>query len=921
VSVADIDHLAAHFDRLCVLSEAEQLAEMAELELDADERRQLLELLEADRREGDPILQAVSAGAANFHRSPVARLGAWRLIREIGAGGMGTVFLAERADGQFDRQVAIKLLRGFPTQDSMRRLRQERQILAGLDHPNIARLLDGGETDDGQPWLAMEFVEGTSVLEHAGRHASTVGERLHLFDAMLNAIEHAHQHLIIHRDLKPANVMVSSEGIVKLLDFGIARLIDESEQGQQATSTRVFSRGYSSPEQREGRTITTASDIYSLGVMLHELLTGRRTANEEASALLEPLSLDADLAGILARASASKPEDRYVSAGEFRDDLDRYREGRPVRAARMTRAYRLRKFVGRHRLGVAVAVLATLIIAAFVWRLDRERERAMVAESAARRALLASERDAASARRSLQFLTDAFSAASPETAMSRQVGVRDLLDAARAKLGKLQDTDPRVSQQMQRLLAVLYSQLGEARTARDLMRDGLAGIEPVDAAEALRLANDYAEYSMLLGFLDEGPAAAEAANTAAAWREQYAPDDILLRIGSLQTLAMVQHRSGDDTRAIELLQQAYRLGIDKGIVDIDARIESAQLLANLIATRGDCDEALAVADEGLALADARLPGDAPSRLPLMRARASALNACGRQQEAEPVLRAAMALQARVVASGGTRMMGLANDLAITLNDLGRYQEAAEMLQQSDKARDDVGLGKIDDVISLANQGGILENAGDYARALSAFTQGIALLDADHVEADHQVRRRLERSYARTLGLTGQHDRAWTMLTDLRARCARVEGEDSGEYAMLTWQLALLAQRMNKPEAGLALLDEAERRWAALVPSTHPVFAHAQRARAQYAMQRGNFDQAEASLLKAIASFESDGNTLPIDLAIARSELAELRIRQDRKSDARVLLQQSLPVLRKSLLPEEIYRARAERLATSLRMGP
>jgi eukaryotic-like serine/threonine-protein kinase len=918
--VPHFDHLAAHFERLCLLSKDEQLAEVAKLGLDADDHRQLLELLEADRREGDPILQAVSDGAANFHRNTMTRLGAWRLLREIGAGGMGTVFLAERADGQFERQVAIKLLRGFPTDDSMRRLRQERQILAGLDHPNIARLLDGGETGDGQPWLAMEYVDGMSLLEYAGRHAPTLGDRLRLFDAMLNAIEHAHQHLIIHRDLKPANVMVNREGIVKLLDFGIARLIEEGEDGAGATSTQVFSRGYASPEQREGRTITTASDIYSLGIMLHELLTGRRTAAEEASSRVEPLKLDADLAGILARACAARPQDRYVSAGEFRDDLDRYRGGRPVRAARMTRAYRLRKFVGRHRLGAAVALLAALVVAAFVWQLDRERARALIAESATRRALLASERDAASARASLQFLTDAFSAASPDTAMSRQVSVRELLDAARARLGKLQDADPGVSKQMQRLLAVLYLQLGEARTARDLMRDGLAGIAPADAAEALRLAGDYAEYSAMLGLLDQTAEAAKAANQAAAWREQYAPGDVQLRIASLQALAMVQHRAGDDTRAIELLREAHRLGLEKDVVDVDTRIESAQLLANLIATRGDCDDALAVADEGLALADARLPADAPSRLPLMRARASALNACGRQQEAEPVLRAAIAMQERVVASGGTRMMGLANDLAITLNDLGRYQEAAEMLQQSDKARDDVGLGTIDNVISLANQGGILENAGDYAGALSAFSRGVALLDADHIDVDHQVRRRLERSYARTLGLTGQHERAWSMLTDLRTRCARAEGEDSGEYAMLAWQLALLAQRMKKTDVGLALLDEAERRWSALVPSTHPVFAHVQRARAQYAMQRGEYAQAETNLLKAIATFEHDGSTLPIDLAIARSELADLRVRQGRTPDARNLLQQALPVLRKSLLPEEIYRARAERLAASLRMG-
>ena len=914
-----IDHLAGHFERLCGLSVDEQRAEIDRLGLDADDRRQLLELLEADRRDGDPIRQAVNAGAANFHRSHVSRLGAWRLLREIGAGGMGTVFLAERADGHFDQRVAIKLLRGFPTRDSMRRLRQERQILAGLEHPNIARLLDGGETADGQPWLAMEYVEGSSLLEYARRHAPTLADRLRLFDAMLEAIGHAHQHLIIHRDLKPANVLVSDEGVVKLLDFGIARLIDEGEAAHAATSTRVFSRGYASPEQRDGRTITTASDIYSLGIMLHELLTGRRDSADEAPPRIAVLALDADLAGILAKACAARPEDRYSGAGEFRDDLDRYRQGRPVRAARMTRAYRLRKFVGRHRLGVGAALLAMLVVAAFVWRLERERERALVAEAASRSALLASERDAASARASLQFLTDAFSAASPDATMSRQVSVRDLLDAARSKLAGLQAKDPAVAKQMQRLLAVLYSQLGEARIARDLMRDGLAGITPADGAEALRLANDYSEYSVLLGLLDEGPAAAEAANTAAAWREQYAPEDALLRINSLQALAMVKHRSGDDTRAIELLREALGLGVDRHVDDVDVRIETTQLLSNLLAARGDCDEALDIAKDGLALADARLPADAPARLPLMRAQASALNACGRQQEAEPVLRAAIAMQERVVAAGGTRMMGLRNELAITLNDLGRYQEAAEMLKQSDRARDEVGLGKIDDAISLGNRAGILENAGDYAGALSAFDRAMAVLEEDHLDADHQVRRRLERAFARTLGLVGQHERAWSMLTDLRTRCARIEGEDSGEYAMLTWQLALLAERTDKPAVGLPLLDEAAKRWSALVPESHPVFAHVHRARARYAMRQGKFDLAETHLLAAIATFEHDGSTLPVDLAIARSELAELRLRQGRKAEARSLLRQSLDVLEKTVLPGEIYRSKAQRLAASLGM--
>jgi serine/threonine-protein kinase len=181
------DGLATHFERLCDLPPEVQRLEIDKLELKQDERQHLASLLAADRSEGDPIRQAVAEGAAHLEHPPMTRIGAWRLVRELGAGGMGTVFLAERVEGRFEQYVAIKLLRGFPTSESMRRLRQERQILAGLDHPNIARLLDGGETEDDQPWLAMEYVDGLPLLDYVRLHAPSMPDRLALIDAMLAA--------------------------------------------------------------------------------------------------------------------------------------------------------------------------------------------------------------------------------------------------------------------------------------------------------------------------------------------------------------------------------------------------------------------------------------------------------------------------------------------------------------------------------------------------------------------------------------------------------------------------------------------------------------------------------------------------------------------------------------------------------------
>ena len=377
-----LDRYAEHFEQLRLLPLEQHEAALAALPLSPRERDLLRDLLTADTDAGDPLAQVLADSAGDLMATRVQRLGPWHLLREIGVGGMGTVFLAERVDGGFAQRVAIKLLRGFPTREGLQRLRHERQILADLDHPHIARLLDGGETADGQPWLALEYVDGLPLLAHAATHAPRLRERLALFDAVLDAVGHAHQRLVIHRDIKPANVLVTTGGDVKLVDFGIARLLDlDTGQARRDTSTRVFTLGYASPEQREGRAITTASDIYSLGVLLRELIAGEGVGRDAPAAL----PLDAELGGIIAKATAADPADRYASASALREDLERYREGRPVRAARVTRWYRMRKFVGRHRGAVALAALAVgIMLASWSYALQQAHEARLQAARAAR---------------------------------------------------------------------------------------------------------------------------------------------------------------------------------------------------------------------------------------------------------------------------------------------------------------------------------------------------------------------------------------------------------------------------------------------------------------------------------------------------------------------------------------------------------
>jgi non-specific serine/threonine protein kinase/serine/threonine-protein kinase len=373
---------------------------------------QLSSLLELDRQaDADSFLasSALQIEAARLAREDFGdrvggRIGPFKILKLIGAGGMGAIYLAERDDDQYRRRVAIKVIkRGMDTDHVLHRFNNERQILANLNHPNIARLYIGGATDDGLPYFVMEFIDGSPLIEYADRKRLSVSERLKLFRKVCAAVQYAHQNLVVHRDLKPTNILVTPDGEPKLLDFGIAKVLDAATENT-VTEFRALTPEYASPEQIRGESITTASDVYSLGVLLYELLTGRRpyritkrTAEEITRAISkqEPAKpsvvaseseppavaggpdqrkkgppataggsdLRGDLDNIILMALRKEPQRRYPSVAKFSEDIQQHLDGRPVSARKDTAWYRTSKFVGRHRLSVtaAVIVLVTLL--------------------------------------------------------------------------------------------------------------------------------------------------------------------------------------------------------------------------------------------------------------------------------------------------------------------------------------------------------------------------------------------------------------------------------------------------------------------------------------------------------------------------------------------------------------------------------
>lgn len=407
------------------------------------------------------------ASDADRHRDTV--IGRYRLLEPIGRGGMGEVWLAERADGAFEQRVAIKLVkRGMDSDETLARFLRERQILARLEHPNIARLLDGGVHGDGRPYFVMEYVDGVPCTDYCNARGLTTDQRLEVFAAVCRAVHVAHQNLVVHRDIKPSNVLVTHDGAVKLLDFGIARLLTTgSGTDTRPDWSRAVTPAYASPEQRRGAPITTASDVYQLGLLLYELLTRERLVpgnDSEHFDRLEtrrsaPVELRDELRAVLLQALAEIPSDRYGSADALAHDVQRYRLGLGVTARGVSRRERAARYIRRHRSRLLTMTMFAVVVVAFgaiyLDRLRTERDRALV--------------QATTTAQSAELLAQFFDGWNPDAADRSQVSASDLLDRASQHASMEFTSNPEVRASLMSLLGQLQSSVGRFAQAESLL--------------------------------------------------------------------------------------------------------------------------------------------------------------------------------------------------------------------------------------------------------------------------------------------------------------------------------------------------------------------------------------------------------------------------------------------------------------------
>ncbi|HEV8242105.1 MAG TPA: serine/threonine-protein kinase [Thermoanaerobaculia bacterium] len=644
-------------------------------------RREVESLLQSSEQAGE-FLEAGALHEISWpHPAPIpgspqppqpARIGAYEVVREIAHGGMGAVYLARRSDGAFSQEVAIKLVRpGVADEQLRRRFVGERQILAGLVHPYIARLYDGGTTEDGAPYFVMEHVVGEDILTACDRHTISTADRLRLFEKVCEAVQYAHQHLVVHRDLKPANILVTADGTPKLLDFGIAKLLQPeapAEGNAEPPDLTVLgvlpmTPEYASPEQVRGEPITTASDVYSLGVILYELLSGRRpyalgsrrpeeveriichtppprpstavtrssrsspssrgtaatrggsrgeesatgptaeaiSKSRDATPAKLRRSLAGDLDNVVLMALRKEPERRYASVEKLADDIRRHLAGKPVSARPDTFFYRAGKLLRRHRFGAAVvlAALTALVLVVAFYTARLQRERD--------RARL----EAAKAQRVSAFLTNIFALTDLDRTKGVKLSVRDIVDRGAANLRRDLGDEPEVLATMMALIGGVYTQLDLKRQALPLYEEALQTRRRLHGADDPRTAAAERDLAATWIDLEQPQRALPLLRHALGVEEHRAGADADLAM-TLTLLALVHKGTGEYRAADVELDRAAAL--QEG-VGSEAELELAHTLVthgHLLQSIDEGGRALPLFRKALEIRARRLGPDSPA---------------------------------------------------------------------------------------------------------------------------------------------------------------------------------------------------------------------------------------------------------------------------------------------------------------------
>ncbi|MBZ0100655.1 MAG: serine/threonine-protein kinase [Thermoanaerobaculia bacterium] len=831
--------------------------------------------------------------------APGAVLGAWQIEGELGRGGMGTVFAVRRADGAWEQHAALKLLSASADLPSTRaRFLQERRILARLDHPGIARLLDGGVAPDGRPWLVLERVDGRPLTAHADAQALPVEARLELFSSVLEAVGFAHRNLVVHRDLKPSNILVTDAGEVKLLDFGIAKLLDADAASDLTRTAAPLTPQYAAPEQILGEPITTATDIYALGLILCELLAGAKpyrittgSALEIERAILtsEPrppsrlarehpeaaaargttprrltVRLAGDLDAIVARAIARDPAARYPSAEALAHDLDAHRAGRPIRARRERAAARLWKLARRHRVGAAAAaaLAATLVAGMIAAAVALAQSRARLAEAERAEAIQ-------------EFLLGLFGEVDPERSLGREVPLREIVDRGAVRLESELRGQPRARAELLLTLGTIYRRLALYDEAERLLAQALTlsrsefGPRSGESARVLAALGDLAywrdDFARALDLHREALATFSAADPPS--RSELASAEY--NVGSaLRQLGRFEEALDHERRALEVEQELHG---EASLPHAAVELGIALLLRDL----GRPEEAIAPAARALSTRRQRLPEGHPGIADALEALALASAAAGDVAPAVEALEECLAIRRRVFGSEHPEVLEALNSLASALEEGEHFADAQRVRDEAlAQARRILPAGSDSLAVHVNNSAVLAFRAERFEAAADGFREAVAIWRFTAGETSPRVGTARSNLGFALLEL-GRPREAKTELTAALEIRSATAGESSPEVAQTLRILGLTRLALDERAAAREALERAVELSRTAYPPRHLRLAEALVSRSGLAIAEGRAGEARRDLEEALAIREERlGEDNPLTSRL-REELARL----------------------------------------------
>lgn len=858
----------ALFERLLTLTSPSRDQELAELATSRpDLYPHVLTLLSADRSAdsrdflvGDAVADAGMDSGPSTTLEAGTRFGAYELERQLGFGGMGDVWLARRNDGRFEGAVALKVLHAHVAQSSAReRFLREGRILGQLSHPHIARLLDAGATSLGVLYLVLEYVEGQPIDRWCDERRLDIQARLRLFLQVCDAVTHAHAHLVIHRDLKPANILVTGRAEIKLLDFGIAKLIEAEKPAEETELTRLGGRAltpdFAAPEQILGQAITTATDVYALGILLYLLLSGRKpfrrqqlatrelerlvltteavsleravVAGEDAAAIAEQRhstpqklrrSLSGDLDTIIAKALRPEAERRYASVEQFSADVGRHLAGHPVLAARDTWMYRTRKFVSRHVAGVTVATASVLLLAGFAVAMYVQMQR--------------TARERVRAEQVSSFLVDLFETSDPYKGRGNEVTARELLDSGTRQIESRFAGQPGTRALLMGTMGRVYNRLGLAADAQPLLEEALQGLIELHGPEH----PDVAAMLNEIGFAQEVQGQLESAETklqqALQMRRRLLGADAPEVAETLMELGIVAFERGDQKAAEQYFRDSLALYSRRGMQATPQAAEVMNELASLLAYVGQYDEARRLLDDALVVERRAFGDDFPRVIMATHNLAYVLQMQGQYAEAEPLFVKSNEQLRRVLGPQHPYTIDALSNYGRFLRRKGDVAGAEQVLREvldlnlkvRGPAHANVGTSEVNLAILLHDAGRLSEAETQFRAALETYTRA---LPPEHTSFAPALA-----GLGRVLVDQGHAAEALPLLTHATEIAAATMPADSPMRAITRTSLASALVAMHRYDEAASLLRDSYAIVIATQGKTSAVVRQARDAQAQ-----------------------------------------------------------------------------------------